>query len=683
MSKTCKKLLASVLAVTMLFSTMISALVVSAEAVNKGTFTVGTTEIEVGDTTAELDLTIAFRDGEDNPIAIKSPHDMFTLTAPEGFTLENVVVKSQVITNSIEAIGEEEGVQGEVNIKYTEGGTNFAAGKVIIESPVDEQAPEITDIVLTATYAVADTVVAGEYEIAVASSLADWYEGVEGDIALTDVAGAIVVADAHEHSFTGTETTAPTCTEPGVMTYNCECGKDSYTEEIPALGHTEAEAVIENEVAADCDTAGSYDTVVYCSVCDAEISRETIDLPLADHNYVDGTCDVCGADDPDYEAPTCDHDWVVSNATAAVYNSTLGVLDMTCSLCGAEVAADDVEYQATYSFFYNSASFEEQILVNFKGVTSWLSADCEDFLVVFEKAVYGKDSVYTTADFDDGVSSTNISIGGTYYPSTSWSLPIAAKEMNDEISATVFMLIDDVWYSGQVSTTSFVGYATQLLTSTYDSSADLQKFVVNAMYYGGKAQINFNYDVENPAYAHIPAAYEKYITTTTPTCEGAVEGGSYTAGDKVLLRGSSMSAESKTEMNHKFLLMDKEADISKVTIKASFTKDDGSTSDTILVYDGVATQDQIANSEIFAYTEQDSGFAKYTLAFAGLAAKEMRKVVTFTTLYDGEPCMATYSCSLENLAAMTISAYSNDTALVEMLYAMLNYGDAASEYFSK
>lgn len=37
--------------------------------------------------------------------------------------------------------------------------------------------------------------------------------------------------------------------------------------------HSPAEPVIENERTADCETSGSYDEVVYCSICRAEISR--------------------------------------------------------------------------------------------------------------------------------------------------------------------------------------------------------------------------------------------------------------------------------------------------------------------------------------------------------------------------------------------------------------------------
>ncbi len=47
---------------------------------------------------------------------------------------------------------------------------------------------------------------------------------------------AIYEEAEHEHDYIGTMTTLPTCTEKGVMTYECACG-DSYTEEVAALGH--------------------------------------------------------------------------------------------------------------------------------------------------------------------------------------------------------------------------------------------------------------------------------------------------------------------------------------------------------------------------------------------------------------------------------------------------------------
>ena len=59
--------------------------------------------------------------------------------------------------------------------------------------------------------------------------------------------------------------------------------------------HTPGQAVVENEVAATCSTAGSCDEVVYCSDCGEELSREHKELPIAGHTDEDndGLCDFC------------------------------------------------------------------------------------------------------------------------------------------------------------------------------------------------------------------------------------------------------------------------------------------------------------------------------------------------------------------------------------------------------
>ena len=83
------------------------------------------------------------------------------------------------------------------------------------------------------------------------------------------------------HDYEGSQTKAPTCTADGEMTYVCKNdATHTYTEAIPASGtHTPGTPVIENEVANSCTAEGSYDTVVYCEVCNAEISRETTTVP--------------------------------------------------------------------------------------------------------------------------------------------------------------------------------------------------------------------------------------------------------------------------------------------------------------------------------------------------------------------------------------------------------------------
>ena len=102
--------------------------------------------------------------------------------------------------------------------------------------------------------------------------------------------------------------TEPTCTAVGsAVSYDMLNTDYKKTETLPLSGHTEGEAVKENEVPSTCGKDGSYDEVVYCAVedCGKELRRETTAIPAdGKHSYVDNHCAVCGAekDTTAYEA---------------------------------------------------------------------------------------------------------------------------------------------------------------------------------------------------------------------------------------------------------------------------------------------------------------------------------------------------------------------------------------------
>ncbi len=92
--------------------------------------------------------------------------------------------------------------------------------------------------------------------------------------------------------------TPPTCDEEGYTTYTCSICTDSYTnDEVSATGHTTGAEVMEED-AATCTEDGSYDSVVYCSVCNDELSRTSITIPATGHTYdLDSNkCTVCGTE---------------------------------------------------------------------------------------------------------------------------------------------------------------------------------------------------------------------------------------------------------------------------------------------------------------------------------------------------------------------------------------------------
>ena len=82
--------------------------------------------------------------------------------------------------------------------------------------------------------------------------------------------------------------------QKAIVIYKLSAGSSSEgggTPETPACQHTNTTT---NTVNATCTTAGSI--TVTCTDCGKTVSTETIES--TGHNYVDGTCSVCGAEDP-------------------------------------------------------------------------------------------------------------------------------------------------------------------------------------------------------------------------------------------------------------------------------------------------------------------------------------------------------------------------------------------------
>ncbi|MCR5498656.1 MAG: hypothetical protein K6F48_12555 [Paludibacteraceae bacterium] len=169
------------------------------------------------------------------------------------------------------------------------------------------------------------------------------------DLELSRTSGVAEPATGHQWN-EGTDVVAPTCTEGGIKTFTCTvCGAvdtknvgalghtyaDTFTIDKPvtcltdglqskhcircdihgfedtirATGHLAAAKVIENDTAATCTKAGSCDTVEYCAVCKAELSRihtvieelghrwnpeiNTVEPTCVGKGIISHTCKVC------------------------------------------------------------------------------------------------------------------------------------------------------------------------------------------------------------------------------------------------------------------------------------------------------------------------------------------------------------------------------------------------------
>ncbi len=141
------------------------------------------------------------------------------------------------------------------------------------------------------------------------------------------------VVDALGHDLVHHDAKAPDCTNIGWNAYDT-CSRCDYTTyvELSANGHSYAGAVVENRVEPDCTTDGHYDSVIYCSVCNIELSRENNAIDALGHDLVHH----------DAKAPDC------TNIGWNAYD--------TCSRCDYTTYEEVAELGHSYSLDWSSNS---------------------------------------------------------------------------------------------------------------------------------------------------------------------------------------------------------------------------------------------------------------------------------------------------------------------------------------
>ncbi|MCD8056737.1 MAG: hypothetical protein LUE25_08565, partial [Clostridiales bacterium] len=217
-------------------------------------------------------------------------------------------------------------------------------------------------------------------------------------------------------------------TEGGYTTYTCtHCGDSYVADATEATGHTAGEAVKENEVSATCTGAGSYDSVIYCSDCGVELSRETLTVPATGHNYLavviaptctEGgyttyTCSICGDSYVADETAATGHSYeaVVTDPTC----TEGGYTTYTCSICGDSYVADET---AATGHSYEAVVTEPTCTDG--GYTTYTCTHCGDSYVADETDATGHswgDGVVTTeptATTDGVMTYTCTHCGETY-----------------------------------------------------------------------------------------------------------------------------------------------------------------------------------------------------------------------------------------------------------------------------
>ena len=148
-----------------------------------------------------------------------------------------------------------------------------------------------------------------------------------------------------------------TCEETGLKSIHCKrCDERKEITTIPAKGHVAGEKKIENATESTCENGGSYDEVIYCTVCGKELSRTTIKTEAKGHvkgkvkieNATEAVCEAGGSYDEVVYCTVCNkeisrktikteakgHKWNESKVTTEPTCTEEGVKTFECTVCG-------------------------------------------------------------------------------------------------------------------------------------------------------------------------------------------------------------------------------------------------------------------------------------------------------------------------------------------------------------
>ncbi len=249
------------------------------------------------------------------------------------------------------------------------------------------------------------------------------------------------VIPATGHSYSPEVTKDVTCTENGVQTFTCENCDDSYTEDIPAPGHT---IVTDEAIEPTCSSVGLTQGS-HCGVC-GEVFVAQGTVPKLKHTdkepSPDHICDVCEITIGIHKAYSGTHDCAYCGKPASECADSDG--DMACDVCGKDVsvAITFVGYYGSTTKYFGvgeSIEFPEPLTESYSfelEFLGWKDASTGN-LVTEETAVATATTTYTATYKVIGFKTDSIQLSVEY----------GAKNPTDEANgiimyATLFVYVD-------------------------------------------------------------------------------------------------------------------------------------------------------------------------------------------------------------------------------------------------
>jgi hypothetical protein len=434
--------------------------------------------------------------------------------------------------------------------------------------------------------------------------------------------------------------------------------------------HTPAEAVIENNVAPTCETAGHYDSVVYCSVCHAELSRETVTVPATGHAYGEPT--YVWAEDNSTVTATA----VCANDETHVITETVNT---TYEVTTPPTATEDG--LGTWTAVFENELFQPQTKTEVLPATGPVEPQLAEDLDLREALKIGAKTVvaygvrrsavekYETCYVElrtTDINGNDITLRyGTGQENELEDIGTArllmnytgflACEMATEYTVQAFAVdAEGNQFYGPEYQSSIKQYLSEKLMDSTNSTAELKRLCADMLNYGTEAQTYFGYKVNEPINVFEDQAIMDAIAANMTTELAATE-------DRVTVAGAQ-SATLRFALNLRYQV--------ETTVQATISNATGPK---------LVVRNHSDGTVVDTLNTANVSGSKWNAVFMKVAAANMRTLYDFVMEDNGEAVTKTTTWSVAAYAE-DIRATAPTSNLSKMLDAMLIYGDAAAAY---
>ena len=293
-----------------------------------------------------------------------------------------------------------------------------------------------------------------------------------------------------------------------------------------------------------------------------------------------------------------------------------------------------IETDTNLVFSGASVTLFDDLTVNFKANASLFETYTSPYVVFEQNGAEVTVSEYTVD-------------GGYYVFAFAGVLP---NRMNDEISATLYATVDGAIYKSEAKAYSVATYCYNML-GKYGDDEKLRTLLVDILNYGAATQVYTNHNTANLANAALTDEQKAWASPERDYT--SVENDRYEeiANSAVTWIGAGLNLSESIAVRYEFTAESVEGLTAKVTCGGK-------------------------TWEVADFSTNEKG---EDVLLVRLNAGYMSEPI-YVTLYDGETAVSNTVCySIESYAF----TYGDDSALGDLVRAMMKYGDAASAYITK